>query len=43
MKSRLVMFAAICLAAAALGAAAGRLIGLVPASRRRYTRPWPPN
>ena len=32
MKSRLVMFAAICLAAAALGAAAGRLIGLAPAS-----------
>jgi hypothetical protein len=32
MKSRLVMFAAICLAAAALGAAAGRLIGLAPVS-----------
>ena len=32
MKSKLVMFAAICLAAAALGAAAGRLIGLAPAS-----------
>jgi mannan endo-1,4-beta-mannosidase len=30
MKSRLVMFVAICLAAAALGAAAGRLIGLAP-------------
>ena len=32
MKSRLVMFTAICLAAAALGAAAGRLIGLAPVS-----------
>jgi hypothetical protein len=32
MKSRLVMFVAICLAAGALGAAAGRLIGLAPVS-----------
>jgi mannan endo-1,4-beta-mannosidase len=32
MKSRLVMFVAVCLAAAALGAAAGRLIGLAPVS-----------
>jgi Glycosyl hydrolase family 26 len=32
MKSRLVMFAAVCMAAAALGAAIGRLIGLAPGS-----------
>ena len=43
MKSKLAMFLAVALAAAALGVTAGRLIRLVPSRRRQHTRPWLPN